>query len=46
MNMSLVVMEGNYGAIDYDDSLCRGYYTIKISSSQYTLQVDWVLVAK
>ena len=40
MNMSLIIMEGNYGAIDADDSSCNGYYIIKISSSLYTLQVD------
>ena len=29
MNMSLIIMEGNYGAIDADDSSCHGYYIIK-----------------
>ena len=31
MNMYLIIMEGNYGAIDADDSLYHGYYIIKIS---------------
>ena len=39
MNMSLIIIEGKYGAIDTDDSLWQGYYTIKFSSSPYTLQV-------
>ena len=38
INMSLVVMEGNYGAIDADDSSLHGYYIIKFSSCPYTLQ--------
>ena len=40
MNMSSIIMEGNYGAIDADDYLCNGYYIIKFSSSPYTLQAD------
>ena len=40
MNMSLIIMEENYGAIYDDDSSCHGYYNIKISSSPYTLQSD------
>ena len=40
MNMSLIVMEVKYGAIDTDDSSCNGYYIIKFSSSPYTLQSD------
>ena len=40
MNMSLIIMEENYGAIYDDDSSCHGYYIIKISSSPYTLQSD------
>ena len=40
MNMSLVSIEGNYGAIDADDSTCKSYYIIRISSSPYTLQSD------
>ena len=31
MNMYLIIMEGNYGAIDADDFLYHGYYIIKIS---------------
>ena len=38
--MYLIIMEGNYGAIDAYGSSCRGYYTIKISSSPYTLQAE------
>ena len=38
--MSLVVIEGKYGAIDSDDSSCRGYYIIKFSSTPYNLQAD------
>ena len=41
--MSLIIMEGNYGAIDADDSSCNGYYIIKISSSPYTLQSDLII---
>ena len=29
MNMYLIIMEGKYGAIDYDDSSCHSYYIIK-----------------
>ena len=38
MNISLVIMEVKYGAIDIDNYLCHGYYIIKFSSSPYTLQ--------
>ena len=40
MSISLIIMEGKYGSIDTDDSLCHGYYIIKFSSSPYTLQAD------
>ena len=40
MNMSLIIMEGKYSAIDTDNYLCHGYYSIKFSSSTYTLQSD------
>ena len=40
MNMSLIIFEGKYGAIDTDDYSCHGYYIIKFSSSPYNLQVD------
>ena len=33
-------MEGDYGDIDADDSMCHGYCIIKFSSSPYTLQSD------
>ena len=29
MNISLIIMEGNYGAIDADDSTRDGYYIIR-----------------
>ena len=38
MNMSLVIIEVKYGAIDADCSWFHGYYIIKCSSSLYTLQ--------
>ena len=38
MDMSLIIIEGKYGAIDADDSSCNGYYIIKFSSSTYILQ--------
>ena len=38
--MSLIITEGNYVAVDADDSTCHGYYIIKISSYTYTLQSD------
>ena len=44
--MSLIVTEGKYGAIDADDSLCHGYYIIKISSSTYPLQEDFSIDGK
>ena len=40
MNMSLIITEGKYGAIDTDDSSCHSYDIIKFSSSPYTLQSD------
>ena len=40
MNMSLIVMNEKYGAIDTYDFYCDGYYTIKFSSSPYTLQSE------
>ena len=33
-------MEGDYGAIDADDSSCHGYYIINLSSSPYTFQAE------
>ena len=38
MNMSLIIMEVNCGAIYSGDSSDHGYYIIKFSSSPYTLQ--------
>ena len=40
MNMSLIIMEGKYGAIDADNSSCHGYYIIIYFPSPYTLQAD------
>ena len=40
MNMSLIIMEGKYGAIHSDDSSRHGYYIIKFSSFPYNLQAD------
>ena len=38
--MSLVIVEGKYGAIDTDNYSWHGYYIIKFSLSTYTLQSD------
>ena len=38
MNIFLIIMEGNHGYIDDDNSKFCGYYIIKFSSYQYTLQ--------
>ena len=43
MNMSLVIMEGNYDAIDSDESTCHGYYIIKFYASPYTLKTDSII---
>ena len=43
MNMSLITMEGKYGAIDTNNSSCHGYYIIKFSLSPYTLQADFII---
>ena len=43
MNMSLIIMEVKYGAIDTDYYSCHGYYIIMFSSSPYTLQTDLVI---
>ena len=43
MNMSLIIMEGKYCAIDADDYSCNGYCIIKISLSPYTLQADLII---
>ena len=40
MNMSLIITEGNYCAIDADGSKCNGYYIISVFPYPYTLQVD------
>ena len=40
MNMYLIIPNGNYGAIDADNSSCHGYYIIRFSSSLYTLQSE------
>ena len=38
--MSLIIVEGDYGAIDDDDYICHSYYIIIFSSYLYTLQED------
>ena len=38
--MSLISMEGKYGAIGTDNYSCRGYYIIKFYFSPNTLQAD------
>ena len=38
MNMSLIITEGKYGAIDTEDYSCHGYHTIRFSLLTYTLQ--------
>ena len=40
MNMSLIIMEGIYGAIDTENYSCHGYYIIKFSSYTCNLQAD------
>ena len=40
MKMGLLIMEGNYGAIDAGDFVCHGYFIINFSSSPYNLQAD------
>ena len=40
MNVYFIVTELNYGAIDYDDYVCHGYYVIRFSSFPYTSQED------
>ena len=39
MNMSLIITEVKYGAIDTDDYSCHDYYIINYYSSPYTLQL-------
>ena len=39
-NISLVVMEEHYGAIDSNDSKWYGYSIIKLFSYPYTLQSE------
>ena len=46
MNMSLIILEGNYRAIDADYSSCQGYYIINFYSSQYSLQTHFSNGAK
>ena len=43
MNKTLIINEGNYDAIDADDSTSHGYYIIKFSSSLYTLQSEFCI---
>ena len=41
MNMSLIVMEGKYGALDTDHYSHHGYYIIKFYLYQYTIQEEF-----
>ena len=41
MNTYLIIMEGDYVAIDADDYTCHGYYIIIFYSSPYILQADF-----
>ena len=41
MNVSLIIAEGNYGAIGADDTRWNGYYIIRFSLSPYTLQEEF-----
>ena len=41
--MALLIMKGDYGAIDADDCICHGYCNIKFSSSPHTLQADLII---
>ena len=40
MNIPLIIIEVNYGAIDDDYYTCHNYYIIIFSSYPYTLQAD------
>ena len=40
MNISLIISKLNYGAIDANDTSCKGYYIIRFYSSPYTLQEE------
>ena len=42
MNMSLVILKCDYGAIDADYSTCTGCYIIKFSSYPYHFKHTWV----
>ena len=41
MNMSLIIIERNYGTIDADDYSCHGYYITNFSSTPYNLKSDF-----
>ena len=41
MNISLIIMEGNYGAIYDDDYTLHGYYIIIFISSPYNLRSEF-----
>ena len=43
MNISLIIMEEEYDAVDNDDSSCHGYYIINFSLSPYTLQAELII---
>ena len=39
--MSLIILDGKYGAIDDDYCSCHGYCIIKFTSSKYNLQSNF-----
>ena len=46
MNVSLIIIEENYGVIDSGYSACHSYYIIIFSSSLYTLQANLIIYSK
>ena len=46
MSMYLIIIEGNYGAIDSGYSARHSYYIIIFSSSLYTLQANLIIYSK
>ena len=43
MNMSLIILEVKYGAVDTDDSPFNSYCIVNFSSSSYTPQSDFII---
>ena len=46
MNVSLIIIEENYGVIDSGYSACHSYYIIIFSSYPYTFQEDFNIYVK